>query len=79
MKRLTQEQARTYIPLQAGDPNFAAKAVAFTLTPSTDPGFEGFEEVTYYADLESFKFSVSPLEMMYDIWDQEKKGDEELS
>jgi hypothetical protein len=79
MKRLTVEEAKQYIPLQACDPHFAARAIAFTLTPSTDPGFSGFDEVTYYADAESFDFTVSPLEVMYDIWDREKKGDEELS
>lgn len=79
MRRITLDEAREFIPLQAGDPHFAARAIAFTLTPSIDPAYRGFDEVTYYADAESFDFKVSPLEAMYDIWNQEKKGDEELS
>ncbi len=76
--RITPEEARNYIPLEHGDPDFAVKAVAFTLTPTTDPDprYAGFEDVTYYADVESFDFKVSPLEMMYNIWDEEKRGDE---
>ena len=79
--RLTLEETRDYIQLEQGDPNFAVKAVAFTLTPTTDPDprLAGFDDVTYYADVESFDFKVSPLEMMYSMWDEEKRGDEGLS
>lgn len=50
MKRISSEEAQFYIRLEEGDPYRCKKAVAFTLTPSTDPGFEGWEDVTYYGE-----------------------------
>jgi hypothetical protein len=48
--RITQEEANRYVKIESGDPNTCRKAVAFTLTPSTEPGWEGWEDVTYYQD-----------------------------
>ena len=50
MKRITPEESRFYVKLDKPDPFKMRKAVAFTLTPSTDPGFEGWEDITYYAE-----------------------------
>lgn len=50
MKRISSEETHYYIRLEEGDPYRCRKAVAFTLTPSTDPGFEGWEDVTYYGE-----------------------------
>jgi hypothetical protein len=50
MKRITLEEANYYIKLEETDPYRCRKAVAFTLTPSTDPGFEGWEDVTYFGE-----------------------------
>jgi hypothetical protein len=45
--KITPEQAHYYKPILNGD---LAKAVAFTLTPSNEPGYEGWEDITYYQD-----------------------------
>jgi hypothetical protein len=45
--RITPEQAHYYKPILNGD---TSKAVAFTLTPSKEPGWEGWEDVTYYQE-----------------------------
>jgi hypothetical protein len=50
MKRITLEEAKYYIKLEGEDPYKMRKAVAFNLTPSNDPGWEGWEEVTYYSE-----------------------------
>lgn len=50
MKRITQEETHYYIKLDKPDPYKMRKAVAYTLTPSTDPEFEGWEDVTYYGE-----------------------------
>jgi len=50
MKRITPEDAHLYIRLDESDTYRLRKAVAFTLTPSKDPGFEGWEDVTYYGE-----------------------------
>ena len=50
MKRITPEEAHYYVKLDKPDPYKMRKAVAYTLTPSPDPGFEGWEDVTYYSE-----------------------------
>lgn len=50
MKRITPEEANSYVRLSEDDPYRIRKAVAFTLTPSTEPGWEGWEDVTYYGE-----------------------------
>lgn len=50
MKRITPEEANFYVKLSEDDPYRIRKAVAFTLTPSTEPGWEGWEDVTYYGE-----------------------------
>ena len=50
MKRITQEETKRYIRIESGDPSCCKKAVAFTLTPSQDLGFEGWDDVTYYQE-----------------------------
>lgn len=50
MKRITPEEAQFYVKLDKPDPFKMRKAVAFTLTPSSDPGFEGWEDITYYGE-----------------------------
>lgn len=49
-KRISQEETDRYVRIQPGDPNCCRKAVAFTLTPCQDPGFEGWDDVTYYQE-----------------------------
>ena len=46
MKRITQEEANYYLPIPE-DSGLLSKAVAFTLTPSEEPGWE---DVTYYRE-----------------------------
>jgi hypothetical protein len=50
MKRIAENETHFYVKLEHGVDNLSRKAVAFTLTPSTDPGFEGWEDVTYYGE-----------------------------
>ena len=50
MKHITPEEAHYYVKLDKPDPYKMRKAVAYTLTPSKDPGFEGWEDVTYYSE-----------------------------
>ncbi len=50
MKHITPEEAHYYIKLDKPDPYKMRKAVAYTLTPSPEPGFEGWEDVTYYSE-----------------------------
>jgi hypothetical protein len=50
MKRITPEESHYYIKLEPGTPDLCRKAVAFSLTPSTDPGFKGWEDVAYYSE-----------------------------
>jgi len=50
MKRITPEEAHYYVRLDEPDPYKMRKAVAYTLTPSLEPGFEGWEDVTYYSE-----------------------------
>lgn len=69
MKRLYGDEVLNYIPLQEGDPLFARKAIAFTLTPCTEPGMEGWEEITYYTSDSINQSPMSPLEIMYEEWD----------
>lgn len=45
--RITPQEANFYIKLQSGE---LSRAVAFTLTPCEEEGWEGWEEVTYYAE-----------------------------
>jgi hypothetical protein len=50
MKQITLEEAKYYVKLEEGDPYRIRKAVAYTLTPCDEPGWEGWEEVTYYGE-----------------------------
>lgn len=50
MKRIDLDESHYYVKLDPNDPYICRKAVAFSLTPSTDPGYEGWEDVTYYAE-----------------------------
>lgn len=50
MKRITPEEAHYYVKLDKPDPYKMRKAIAYTLTPSPEPGFEGWEDVTYYSE-----------------------------
>lgn len=47
MKRITPEEAKYYVKLEGEDPYKMRKAVAFSLIPSDEPGWE---EVTYYGE-----------------------------
>lgn len=48
--RITPEEAHFYIKLDPGPTTMCSRAVAFTLTPCTEPGWEGWEDVTYYGE-----------------------------
>jgi hypothetical protein len=50
MKRIQVDQSHFYVKLEYTDPYRCRKAVAFTLTPTTDIGFKGWEDVTYYGE-----------------------------
>lgn len=50
MKRIQVDQSQFYVTLEPTDPYRCRKAVAFTLTPSTDAGYEGWEDVTYFGE-----------------------------
>lgn len=50
MKRIQVDQSQFYVRLEPTDPYRCRKAVAFTLTPSTDPNYEGWEDVTYFGE-----------------------------
>ena len=50
MKRITLEETKDYIKLTEEDPNKMKKAIAYTLTPSMEEGWEGWEEIGYYGD-----------------------------
>lgn len=67
MKRISEDEVLNYIPLETGDPLFARKALAFTLTPDVDN--PGWELVTYYTNDSISNSPLSPLEIMYKEWD----------
>lgn len=67
-KRITPEEAVNYTPLISGDPLLMKKAVAYTLTPCLEPGYEGWEDVTYYTDDSIPSYELHPLEIMYSQW-----------
>lgn len=69
MKRLEPDEVLSYTPLATGDPLFARKAIAFTLTPCKDPAYPGWEDVTYYTNDSISNSPLSPLEIMYKEWD----------
>jgi hypothetical protein len=71
MKRLNGDEVLDYMPLMSGDPFFARKAIAFTLTP--DPENIGWETVTYYTNDSINQSPLSPLEIMYQEWDDINK------
>ena len=50
MKHISPEEAHYYVKLDKPDPYKMRKAVAYTLTPCDEPGFEGWEDVTYYGE-----------------------------
>lgn len=50
MERIQVDQSQFYVRLEPTDPYRCRKAVAFTLTPSTDPSYEGWEDVTYFGE-----------------------------
>lgn len=61
--KITPEQAHYYKPILNGD---LGKAVAFTLTPSNEPGYEGWEDITYYQDSPFAQDgSLTPTEFVY--------------
>lgn len=61
--KITPEQAHYYKPILNGD---LAKAVAFTLTPSNELGYEGWEDITYYQDSPFAQDgSLTPTEFVY--------------
>jgi len=52
-ERITPEQAHYYKvldPDKLSSEEICRKATAFTLTPSTEPGWDGWEDVTYYQE-----------------------------
>lgn len=67
MKRLYGDEVLGYIPLETGDPLFARKAIAYTLTPDTDN--PGWDLITYYTNDSISSSPLSPLEVMYKEWD----------
>jgi hypothetical protein len=50
MKRITPDLTHFYIKLEDSDPYRCRKAAAFTLTPSKETEFKGWEDVTYYGE-----------------------------
>jgi hypothetical protein len=50
MKRISPDLTHFYIKLEPSDPYRCRKSVAFTLTPSKEPEFKGWEDVTYYGE-----------------------------
>jgi hypothetical protein len=50
MKKITEAETHLYVRIQRGDPNTCRKAVAFTFTPCKEPGWNGWEDVTYYQE-----------------------------
>ena len=77
MKRLTNEEATLYYLLDTNDPLICKKAVGFTLTPSLNQypvslSGASWEEVSYYGDPNA-DYSVSPLEIMLNEWNTQKK------
>lgn len=74
LERITEQEALLLTPLISGDPLFFQKATAFTLTQ--DPTDPRWEIVTYYSDGSLPRYKLHPLEMMYDIWNEEDGGDE---
>lgn len=68
LRRITSEEASLLTPLISGDPQICRKATAFTLTPSSGPRWEGWEDVTYYTDGSVAEYTVHPLEVMYQEW-----------
>lgn len=50
MKQITLEEAKHYVKLDESDPYRIRKAVAYTLTPCDEPGWEGWEAVDYYGE-----------------------------
>jgi hypothetical protein len=66
MKHITPEEAHYYVKLKSGDPYICRKAVAFTLTPSKEPEYKGWEDVTYYGEgILDPSFSIQKPEWVY--------------
>ena len=58
MKRITLEETKYYVRLEGEDPNKMKRAVAFSLTPCDEPGWE---EITYYGEaIEEDSLTVTP-------------------
>lgn len=78
-RRITPDEAQNYRRLISGDPDLCKKAVAYTLTPCLEPGYEGWEDVTYYTDDSIPLSALHPLEIFlkdYDtIIDEENPGE----
>ena len=68
LRRITPDEALMLTPLISGDPQICRKATAFTLTPSSGPRWEGWEDVTYYTDGSTPDYNIHPLETMYKEW-----------
>lgn len=75
MKRITQNETHFYLRLPSGDPYICRKAVAFTLTPSKEPGWEGWEDVTYYGEgILDPTMSISKPEWVYVLVNKSMPG-----
>ena len=66
MERLTVEQAKSYTKLHTEEITSLSRAVAFTLAPCEEPGYEGWEDVTYYAEgIQDPSFATKKAEYVY--------------
>jgi len=50
MERISLDQTKYFVKIQKGDPLTCRKAVAFTLTPCQEDGWNDWEDVTYYQE-----------------------------
>ena len=50
LKKISKEDAHFHMKLDHEDPTMLGRAIAFTLTPCEEPGYEGWEEITYYGE-----------------------------
>ena len=52
MERITIEESISYMKIEPNDPETCSKATAFMLTPSKEPEFEGWDDVTYFTKID---------------------------
>lgn len=75
MIRLSTEQATSYRRLDVNNPVESIQAIAFTLTPCLEEGYEGWEDVTYYgAAIEDPSFAIKKPEYVYVLVNQGVPG-----